>query len=1059
MNFRRVNRSKKVPGVKLRPADPSARKDLRTPDSTWTHSSGLDSDEEATHADLCPRPFKGFVLCATGISDKTSLFKLALELGAQSVSDLTDRVTHLIAEEPGSAKYRCALETGIPIMRASWIIESHKIWLKGDDVDVAESIEEFRLPPFTGVVLCVSGIEDVNLRMEINRKVTKGGGVYVKQIERPVRVTHLLCANTSEADSEKVRYADKFNRLGEARIHIVWEDWFWDSLRFGGRFEEEAYKVSNPRPPPRVLPEGPPPGTTTTADETGVSSEIQNAEASAAGPSHTRHNDDDEEIASVKRVPAVTLHLWESILKPRGFELQQGRLIRSPSKSQSRPDISYRREPSPSARALRRGSLKEGDGDPLTPASAIQSFRRARSFAPAAKDVSTPLSRQPFRRAPTVAGEAMARSGRTSSSSFLGRSVGGVLAAGGISGDVPIASESAVAGPSRAGSAIPENADGVDVGGDVSEGARELFKGMRIRALGEARSANVRRAVEGCGGAWVSAHDDDDDTVDFIVVRLVSGSALFRREGDEDTRAKYRTECWLERCIFEERICAPEEHVAFAPLAVEAPISGTEDMVVSYSGLDQSEACWIRRLLRALGIPHAPNFSRRTTHLLCPSGEGAKAEKAREWGTPIIDMLWLAEMARTGQIPLTAPIPGPASVAGEGVVQRGEDLDLQVVDYTGAPEVMMATQQPRTASDRKGKGKEKEKASREASMVDITNEDRAPKSQSLSYYDPPPPGSHAPPAEEGESFGLPAMLLGANSPPSTPRRPSKTPPPPPAPEEEEAAAPPRTQASADPPATPGPPIIPSRVFDDRVPSSESPSPMRIPGARTPSTPARVGKQATRVLQRSISTLLGKRSADAVEEVEEREDEAKKAKGPNVPLGKRARPLNRSRSNLSFTDSLTPGRLTPGFSPGPGARSRGTTTPAPQPTPQPAPAPAPEPELIPPLDVPGAKPRSTASGDEGDNSFVAAKLPERTHVLYADPKQHGVRERLMHLFEVSGGPAREDEDVAVGGAGMHMDVEEMTLQQLPDIAAAAAAAAGRKSAGKGKRGRGRKGARS
>lgn len=252
-----------------------------------------------------------------------------------------------------------------------------------------------------------------------------------------------------------------------------------------------------------------------------VSSEIQNAEASAAGPSHARHNDDDEEIASVKRVPAVTLHLWESILKPRGFELQQGRLIRSPSKSQSRPDISYRREPSPSARALRRGSLKEGDGDPLTPASAIQSFRRARSFAPVAKDASTPLSRQPFRRAPTVGGEAMAGSGRTASLSFLGRSVGSVLAAGGISADMPIASTSTVAGPSRAGSVMPENADGVDVDGDVSEGARELFKGMRIRALGEARSANVRRAVEECGGTWVSAHDDDDDTVDFIVVRLV----------------------------------------------------------------------------------------------------------------------------------------------------------------------------------------------------------------------------------------------------------------------------------------------------------------------------------------------------------------------------------------------------------------------------------------------------------------------------------------------------------------------------------------------------------
>lgn len=175
----------------------------------------------------------------------------------------------------------------------------------------------------------------------------------------------------------------------------------------------------------------------------------------------------------------------------------------------------------------------------------------------------------------------------------------------------------------------------------------------------------------------------------------------------------------------------------------------------------------------------------------------------------------------------------------------------------------------------------------------IGPEDRAPKSQSLSYYDPPPPGSRPPLAEEIESFGMPAILLGetaASEPPGTPRRLSKTLTPPPNPEE--AAAPPRTQPSADREATPGP-SIPSRVFDDRVPSSESPSPMRIPGARTPSTPKRVTKQATKVLQDSISTLLGKRPAAEIVEPE-REVEAKKAKGPNPPLGKRARPLNRSR---------------------------------------------------------------------------------------------------------------------------------------------------------------------
>ena len=92
--------------------------------------------------------------------------------------------------------------------------------------------------------------------MEINREVTKGGGIYVKQIERPVRVTHLLCANTSDGESEKVRYAEKFNRMGEANIQIVWEDWFWDSLRYGGQFDEGGYEVTKPPPPPRPLPKG-----------------------------------------------------------------------------------------------------------------------------------------------------------------------------------------------------------------------------------------------------------------------------------------------------------------------------------------------------------------------------------------------------------------------------------------------------------------------------------------------------------------------------------------------------------------------------------------------------------------------------------------------------------------------------------------------------------------------------------------------------------------------------------------------------------------------------------
>lgn len=36
--------------------------------------------------------------------------------------------------------------------------------------------------------------------------------------------------------TDKMRYAEKFNRSGEADIKLVWEEWFWDCLEFGGGF-------------------------------------------------------------------------------------------------------------------------------------------------------------------------------------------------------------------------------------------------------------------------------------------------------------------------------------------------------------------------------------------------------------------------------------------------------------------------------------------------------------------------------------------------------------------------------------------------------------------------------------------------------------------------------------------------------------------------------------------------------------------------------------------------------------------------------------------------------
>lgn len=123
--------------------------------------------------------------------------------------------------------------------------------------------------------------------------------------------------------------------------------------------------------------------------------------------------------------------------------------------------------------------------------------------------------------------------------------------------------------------------------------------GLTLRAVGEVWQPGVRDAVEKMGGRLVP--EDSDEVVNYIVVRLVryvvyitprlrfklilycqrSGSKLYRDELDELERPKYRTECWLERCLHEERLCAETEHAVFIPLKIETPVPGRCDFLSS----------------------------------------------------------------------------------------------------------------------------------------------------------------------------------------------------------------------------------------------------------------------------------------------------------------------------------------------------------------------------------------------------------------------------------------------------------------------------------------------
>ena len=175
-------------------------------------------------------------------------------------------------------------------------------------------------------------------------------------------------------------------------------------------------------------------------------------------------HDEEEEIACVAHRPAMTVQIWGSLLKNRGYEISNGKVIKSPSKSQK----SLRTE---------LAELEDMDVDAPNAKSIISRFRRENSFAPVNEpsQKSQPSQRlQPFRRS-------------TSTSKPQA---------------VPIVEKNvnAQAGPSTIG-------------------PRGIFSGLKFRVLGEARSASVRSAIEQRGGIWVS--DDMDEVVDYIIVRLV----------------------------------------------------------------------------------------------------------------------------------------------------------------------------------------------------------------------------------------------------------------------------------------------------------------------------------------------------------------------------------------------------------------------------------------------------------------------------------------------------------------------------------------------------------
>ncbi|KAF9581701.1 DNA topoisomerase 2-binding protein 1 [Lunasporangiospora selenospora] len=115
---------------------------------------------------------------------------MVLEMGGSVDVNLSDGVTHLIANKAGSQKYRVAFNLKIPVVEPGWVARLYQHWTEGKPIDMKAALEEFMTGPLKGCNVCVTGYA-ADIRQEIQQCTLHYGGKYSSDMHKGL-TTHLI---------------------------------------------------------------------------------------------------------------------------------------------------------------------------------------------------------------------------------------------------------------------------------------------------------------------------------------------------------------------------------------------------------------------------------------------------------------------------------------------------------------------------------------------------------------------------------------------------------------------------------------------------------------------------------------------------------------------------------------------------------------------------------------------------------------------------------------------------------------------------------------------------
>ncbi|KAI1639181.1 hypothetical protein F4809DRAFT_638870 [Biscogniauxia mediterranea] len=110
------------------------------------------------------------------------------------------------------------------------------------------------------------------------------------------------------------------------------------------------------------------------------------------------------------------------------------------------------------------------------------------------------------------------------------------------------------------------------------------------------------------------------------------------------------TEFFIERCIHNRTLFAPNEHVLGQPFP-RFPIDGFQNLVVCTTGFKNEQLNQMEKTITQLGAKYSERFNSQSSLLLCPSLQDVRKQKldyAMLANIPVVDAEWLWQCITTG---------------------------------------------------------------------------------------------------------------------------------------------------------------------------------------------------------------------------------------------------------------------------------------------------------------------------------------------------------------------------------------------------------------------------